>query len=237
MSPASGVLPQCFFSSTFSFEWCILIIIKLSFRWRIASNLNTDFVKIPLLRLLLQLTYSFLSMNEEKGRHPLCILHLCVYNAWLLSPILGNIQLSAFWPTQCNFKMLIIGQYFRITRFHLKFEFQPLFGNRKWVMSVYPHGNKESQMATAFQRGPGGHGRHHGACCEKTQASLGTVTGGAPSPSSSHGRKEALRQLKLSCQNTASLQGPKGNQPPKSINHQNQKRKRKKWTFEASDLG
>lgn len=63
--------------------------------------------------------------------------------------------------------------------------------------------------------------------CEKTQASLGTVTGGAPSPGSSHGRKEALRQLQTQLPKHCKSTRTKGNQPPKSINHQNQKKKGK----------
>lgn len=74
-------------------------------------------------------------------------------------------------------------------------------------------------------------------CCEKTQASLGTVTGGAPAPAAVTGKKEALRQLQTQLPKHCKSTRTKGNQPPKSINHQNQKEKKEKWLFEASDLG
>ena len=142
-------------------------------------------------------------MNEEKrGRHFFHILHLCVYNAWLLFPILGNIQLSAFWSAQCNFKNVDHWPIFQKPIFQdhqisLKnLNFQPLFENQKmkneciftWQQGK-PSGNcplSKEQEVTGGITVPS---------CEKTQASLGMVRGGAPSPGSSHMRKEALGQL------------------------------------------
>ena len=85
-----SVLPKCLFPPLCSFEWCILIIIWLSLRWRNTTQFEfrTDFVEISLLTYCY--IYSFLSMNEEKGEDTLFVYFISVSTMLgFYSPYLG----------------------------------------------------------------------------------------------------------------------------------------------------
>ena len=66
-----SVLPKCLFPPLCSFEWCILIIIRLSFRWRntMQFEFRTDFVEISLLTV----TFTHFCLWMRKKGKPLSL--------------------------------------------------------------------------------------------------------------------------------------------------------------------
>lgn len=117
--------------------------------------------------------------------------------------------------------MLITGQYFRsqyfrITRFHLRIWISNVsLKIRKWIMSAYSHGNKESQVATApFQRSRRSQEASQCPAVRKPKPALEQSQGEPPAPPAVTWGKKPSGNSKLSCQNTVSLQGPKGTSHP-----------------------